>query len=188
MIGVIGLVVIVVVSVLQLLTHGRETIGVAPGHRLHLFAAPLATSTLRGDPNPHPACTLARHDPRALNLCLLAARHPIVVSFFVPSAPACVRQVSALQTLSKRYPTVAFVAVAISAGQAVTARVVRRRRWTIPVAYDRDGTVQQLYGVVACPFVELAARGGIVRRRLIGNPWQTATSLSPSVRALASGA
>lgn len=188
LVGVIGLVVIVVVSVLQLVTHGPGGIGVAPGQRLHLFAAPLAISTLHGDPNPHPVCTEARHDPRALNVCLLAARGPVALAFFVTSARPCLRQVSALQSLAGRYPRVAFAAVAIGAGQKATAAIVRAHRWTIPVAYDRPGTVQQLYGVVACPFIELAARGGIVRRRLIGNRWQTAAVLDPYLRTLAAGA
>jgi peroxiredoxin len=187
LVGIIGLVVIVVIGVLGLLTHGRSTIGVPVGRRLHLFAAPLALSSLRGDANPRPTCTASHHDPRALNLCLLAARRPLVVAFFVTSAPACVRQVGALQTLSRRYPSVAFAAVAVAADRADTAAVVRRHGWTIPVADDPDGTVQQLYGVIACPFVELAARGGIVRARLIGYPWQSAAALAPYVRRLVAG-
>lgn len=189
MVGIIGLVVVIVFSVHQFLTHGFDSsTGVAPGHRLHEFAAPLADTNLNGDANPHPICTPAGHDPRALNVCLLAGRGPLVLSFFVTGAPQCERQVDALQTLSRRFPQVQFAAVAISASHATTARAVRAHGWTIPVAYDADGTVQQLYGVVACPMAELAARGGIVRDRLIGNRWQTVASLTPYVRALANGA
>jgi peroxiredoxin len=188
MVGVIGLVIIVGVGAYQFITHGTRSSGVPPGARLHLFAAPLAASTLNGDPNPHPTCTVAHHNPGALNLCLLAARGPVVVSFFVTGATSCERQVSALQQLSASYPSVRFAAVAVNAGHRATAAVVSRHHWTIPVAYDRDGTVQQLYDVVACPMVEMAARGGIVRSRLIGDRWQTAASLAPYVRRLVSAA
>ena len=185
MVGVIGLVVVLGVGAYQFIAHGTRSSGVPPGGRLHLFAAPLAASTLTGDPNPHPTCTAAHHDPRALNLCLMAVRGPVVLSFFVIGAGPCQRQVSALQALAGRYPSVQFAAVAINAGHAAAASAVARHRWTIPVAYDRDGTVQQLYDVVACPMVEMAGRGGIVRSRLIGNRWQTAAALAPYVRALA---
>ena len=187
-VGIIGLVLVVGVAAYQFVTHGVRSTGVPPGHRLHLFAAPLADSTLNGDPNPHPTCTAARHDPRALNVCLMAARGPVVLGFFVTGAAQCERQVSALQTLSARFPSVQFAAVAVNAGHAAVAATVARHRWTIPVAYDRDGTVQQLYDVVACPMVEMAERGGIVRSRLIGDHWQTAAALTPYVRGLIAAA
>ena len=179
--------VIVGIAAYQFATHGVTSTGVPPGQRLHLFAAPLADSDLNGDPNPHPTCSLARHDPRALNLCLLAGRGPIVLSLFVTGASSCERQVDALQTLAARFPSVQFAAVAVNAGHSAAAAAARRNHWTIPIAYDADGTVQQLYGVVACPMVEMAARGGIVRTRLIGDRWQSAAALAPYVRALVAG-
>ena len=64
------------------------------------------------------------------------------------------------------------------------ARAVRRNRWTVPVAYDLDGRVGAAYGVEVCPIVELAHKGGIVFRRLIGQHWASAAALEPQVRAL----
>ncbi|MGH2913444.1 MAG: hypothetical protein ACRDMX_00475, partial [Solirubrobacteraceae bacterium] len=126
----------------------------------------------------------ARHDPRALNVCLLVKRGPVVLGFFVPGARQCLRMVDALQALAPRFPAVQFAAVAVGAGHARAAALVRRRRWTIPVAYDRDGEVGSLYAVAACPMLELARRGGIVAQRLIGDRWQSAAALAPRVRAL----
>jgi peroxiredoxin len=184
MIGIFGLVLVVAISVYQFASHGVGETGVSPGHRLHFFAAPLAATTLQGDPNANPTCSAARHDPRALNVCLMARRGPMVLSFFVPGASQCVRQVSALQALASRFPTVQFAAVAIDSSHQATAALVRGHRWTIPVAYDRDGRVGALYGVAACPMAELADRGGMVRDRLIGNRWQTAAALAPEVQRL----
>lgn len=187
MIGIFGLFVVVVVSVYLFLTHGVGTTGVPPGQRLHYFAAPLANTSLVGDPDLSPPCTLARHDPRALNVCLLAQRGPLVLSFFVTGSGECERQVDALQRLAGRYDGsgVQFAAVAVSAGRAATDALIRSHHWTIPVAYDRDGSVGGLYGVAVCPMAELADRGGVVRYRLIGNRWQSIQALAPRVQALA---
>jgi peroxiredoxin len=188
MVGIFGLALVVAVSIYQFATHGVGTTGVPPGGKLHYFAAPLADTNLNGDPNLSPPCTLARHDPRALNLCLLAKREPLVMAFFVTGSPECRRQVDALQALSRQFPAreVQFAAVAVHATHAATAALVRSHHWTIPVAYDRDGSVGALYGVVICPMVELASRGGVVRDRLIGEQWQSSAALAPRVRALLS--
>ncbi|HEX3689305.1 MAG TPA: redoxin domain-containing protein [Solirubrobacteraceae bacterium] len=187
MVGVIGLAIVLGISVYQFASHGVGTTGVTAGHSLRDFAAPLAATNLDGDANAHPTCSAARHDPRALNVCLLERHGPLVLSFFVTGASQCVGQVSALQTLAGRFPSVQFAAVAVSASHKETAALVRRHRWSIPVAYDADGRVGALYGVAVCPMVELADRGGIVRDRLIGDRFQTVASLAPRVRELAAG-
>jgi peroxiredoxin len=185
-IGILGLVLVVAISIYQFASHGIGTTGVPPGHRLRYFAAPLAASTLNGDPNLNPPCTLARHDPRALNICLLVRRVPLVLAFFVTGSKDCQRQVDALQALSGEFPATAvqFAAVAVDATHSTAAALVRAHRWTIPVAYDRDGAVGAWYGVEICPMVELANRGGTVKERLIGDRWLTAAALAPAVRAL----
>ncbi|MGH2893027.1 MAG: TlpA family protein disulfide reductase, partial [Solirubrobacteraceae bacterium] len=186
-VGIIGLALVLGISVYQFVSHGVGNTGVTAGHRLRSFAAPLAGTNLDGDANVHPTCSAARHDPRALNVCLLTRRGPLVLSFFVTGADQCVRQVSALQTLATRFPSVQFAAVAVGASHKATATLMRAHRWKIPVAYDRDGRVGALYGVAACPMVELADRGGVIRDRLVGDRWQTAAALAPRVQKLLSG-
>jgi peroxiredoxin len=188
-VGIIGLLVVLGVGTYQFVTHGRATTGVVAGQRLHWFAAPLADTTLRGDANLHPTCRAADHDPRALNLCLDAHRSAVVLSLFVTDSPQCVRQVDALQALSRRFAgsDVRFLAVAVHGSRAATAHLIRTHHWTIPVAYDPDGAVGEQYGVVICPMAELAARGGIVRDRLIGDRWQTSAELQARVAALVGG-
>ncbi|HLH66323.1 MAG TPA: hypothetical protein VKV27_11515 [Solirubrobacteraceae bacterium] len=182
--GAVGLALVVAFSVAHLTAGGGATIGIPAGDRLPAFAAPLATSDLRGSPTTRPTCDPARHDPRALNLCLILARSPVALAFFVPRARVCVGQVDALQRLARRYPGVAFAAVAIATRRATAARLVRARHWTIPVAYDPDGQIGALYGVAACPMVELARRGGLVFARLIGDRWAGAATLAQQVRML----
>lgn len=188
-IGFFGLLLVVMVSVSFLLSRGQGTAGIPAGRPLPEFAAPLAASTLNGAANLHPHCTLAEHDPRALNVCLLVKRAPLVLAFFVTSSSGCERAVSALQAVAREFPAgaVNFAAVAVRADHQAALRAVRAHRWTIPVAYDLDGRVGAAYGIEVCPIVELARRGGTVARRLIGEHWASTGMLAPQVRALLSG-
>lgn len=188
MVGGLAAVLVIGFLVYALTSHraGSGTPGVAAGQPLRYFAAPLAASTLNGDANLNPPCTLARHDPRALNVCLLARRGPLVLDFFVPGSRACEREVDTMQALAREPGTrdAGYAAVAVNTGHAAAAKVVRRHHWTIPVAYDADGGVGGLYGVTACPLLELAYRGGTVAQRLIGEHWQSGEALAGRVQAL----
>jgi peroxiredoxin len=185
-IGIIGLGLVIVFSVLQFVSHGVGSTGVPPGQRLHFFSAPLAASTLNGAANLSPPCTLAHHDPRALNICLLAKRGPLVLAFYVTGSGSCERQVDTLQAVSRQFSPrqVQFAALAVDAGHAKVAGEVRSHHWTIPVAYDSDGRVGALYGLSVCPLVELSKRGGVVADRLIGSHWLNPTALAARIRAL----
>jgi peroxiredoxin len=167
-------------------SHSSGSAGVPAGGQLHFFAAPLAASTLNGDANLNPPCTLARHDPCALNLCLLAKRGPVVLAFFVPNSSQCEREVDTMQVLASQrgLRRAQFAAVAVDSSHAAVAKAVRRHGWTIPVAYDADGAVGGLYGVTACPLLELADRGGTVAQRLIGEHWTGEGALAARVRTL----
>jgi peroxiredoxin len=185
-IGLVGLTLVVVISVALLSSHGRSSFGIAAGQRLHFFAAPLANSTLNGDADLRPPCTLAKHDPRALNVCLISKHGPLVLAFFVPSSGGCASEVTALQSLSRQFASssVAFAAVAVGTSHGDAAKAVKAHHWTIPVAYDADGAIRQAYGVAICPIVELVDRGGLVEQRLIGEHWNDPRALAPQVRRL----
>ena len=185
-IGLIGLTLVVVISIAFLSSHSPGTAGIPAGQPLRFFAAPLANTTLSGDANLNPPCAEAKHDPRALNVCLLAKRGPLVLAFFVTNSSGCEAEVSAIQSLSRRYPAgeVQFAAVAVRASHSDTAAAIRQHRWTIPVAYDADGAVGAAYGVEVCPIVELAYRGGLVKQRLIGERWADPAVLAAPVQAL----
>jgi peroxiredoxin len=189
MIGLFGLLLVVVISISFLTTHNPGTAGIPAGKKLHYFSAPLALSNLNGDANVNPPCTLAGHDPRALNICLMAQRAPLVLAFFVTNSGGCQRQVTALQTLSRQYAPsqVQFAAVAVRTSHRDARKAVLSHHWTVPVAYDADGAVGDIYGVEVCPIVELAYRGGVVARRLIGENWASPAALAPQVQSLIRG-
>lgn len=190
MIYAFGLLLVVVIAVTFLLSRGQGTAGIPAGRQLPLFAAPLAASTFNGAANLHPHCTLAQHDHRALNVCLLVKRAPLVLAFFVTSSSGCEQEVGALQAVAAQLPRgrVQFAAIAVRSTHQDARQAVRAHHWTIPVAYDLDGRVGDAYGVEVCPIVELARLGGVVARRLIGEHWNSAATLAPQVRTLMSGA
>lgn len=183
MIGIFGLILLVAFSIYEFTKHGVVSPGVPAGQRLHNFVAPLATIGPDKPANPRPRCDPAHPNPLALNVC---GRTPLVLAFFATGSGPCKRQVDALQALSRQFPAgrVQFAAIAVNASRADTARVVRTRGWTIPVAFDSEGTIGALYGVEICPIVEIARRGGTVAQRLIGERWISQRALGERVRAL----
>lgn len=185
-IGIFGIALVIVISIIQFASNGVKSGGVAAGTHLANFAAPVATSNLVGDANLSKPCKLGYFGTRAVNTCLLVRSAPLVLAFFVTGSDDCKRSVDAVQTVSREFSpsAVRFAAVAVDASKSATAAIVRSHRWTIPVAYDRDGAVGEVYGVQFCPMIELAYRGGIVQNRLIGDKWEDARTLAKSVRAL----
>ena len=186
MIGIFGLVLVVAFSVYLFASRGSQTAGVPAGKRLPLFVAPLATSNLNLDANLNPRCDPADPNPRGLNVC---GHSPLVLGLFVTGSGDCRRQVDVIQAVSREFAGsgVQFAAVAVYAGRKTTAALVRSHRWTIPVAYDRDGAVGGAYGVAVCPMIELAYRGGVVAKRLIGDHWLKTAALAAQVDALTRG-
>jgi hypothetical protein len=185
-IGVFGIFVVIVISIVQFASNGIKGGGVAAGSRLQPFAAPVATSNLVGDANLSKPCSLGRFGARAVNTCLIVRRTPIVLAFFVTGSGDCIHSIDTVQKVSAEFSpsSVQFAAIAVDASQADTAALVRSHHWTIPVAYDRDGAVGQVYGVQFCPMIELAYRGGIVKDRLIGDNPTDAANIAAQVRAL----
>ena len=173
-IGAIGLLLLVSFSVYLYVNGGHRTHpGVAAGHQLRHFVAPLATSNLNAPANVSPHCNPARPARRGLNVC---GRRAIVLAFFALGAKPCIRAVTALQGLVRRYPQFAFAAVAAGGGRLATLRLTHREHWTLPVAYDSSAAVAQLYDVSVCPMIEVAGAGGTVRRLLIGERWERASA------------
>ena len=177
--GVKGGAIVVVVAALvvgyitynSLTTEALEPI--AHGTALPPFAMPLATSASGGDANvatkpgqdqlgPVPACDVRR--PDVLNSCALAERGPVVLAFVVTGVGECAGQVDVMDRVARQVPGVAFAAVAEKEDRDDLRERVRTRGWTVPVGYDHDGIVGNLYGFGAvCPLLVFAdARGRVV--------------------------
>jgi len=192
---VAGLAILAYITYNTLSTPATSSTGVPAGHRLPPFAAPLVTSDLQGDANvarhanegtagAEPACDVA--DPRALNVCTLARRGPLVLAFFTGSG-RCTAALDAMQRIASRHPHVGFAAVAIKGDRDATRALVSGHGWRFPVAEDRDGAVANLYGIAICPAIVLAWRGGVAMRTALGSDETTTAALERAVARLERG-
>lgn len=193
---VAGLAILAYIGLNTLRTTGPGSSGPPAGRALPPFAAPLVTSDLVGDANvatrrgqgpagARPACSIA--DPRALNVCALVRRQPLVLAFLTEHAGHCVAQLDTIAAVAPRFPAVAFAAVAVRGDRGDLRALVREHRWRFPVAQDRDGAVANLYGVAICPTVVFAYRGGRVMRTALGAEVAAPRALARAVRALRAG-
>ncbi|HEY4278394.1 MAG TPA: redoxin domain-containing protein [Conexibacter sp.] len=195
-VGAVGLIVVIYISINTLRTNGPGSTGLQPGERLMPFAAPLVTSNLVGDANvatragqgqagAEPACDVK--DPRALNICTLEQRGPVVLAFLTDDGNKCVDELNTMQAVASRFPNVSFAAVGIKGSRTKFQELVRRHGWSFPVAQDRDGAVSNLYAVAVCPTVVLAYRGGEVMETALGDQVATPAGMTEKLRALQRG-
>ena len=63
-------------------------------------------------------------------------------------------------------------------------RIATERGWSVPVGYDRDGAVSDLYGVGGCPTVAFAYPGGILAFAKVGTDELSAPQLGGDVQRL----
>ncbi len=128
-------------------------------------AAPMPMPTSRPAPTAgrrasRPACSV--RGPEILNVCELAERGPVVLAFLATRSGRCAQQVDVLDRIAPRHPEVRFAAVGVRGDHEQLRRTVRERGWRLPVGYDHDGAVANLYRVAVCPSITFARRGGEV--------------------------
>jgi hypothetical protein len=195
LVGAVAVVVLAYITLNSLRTEGLDPQGLERGTRLPPFAMPLATSRSDGDANiatepdsgpagDRPACSV--RGPDVLNVCELAERGPVVLAFVVTRSGDCARQVDVLDKVAARVRGVAFAAVAVREDHAHVRDLVRARGWRVPVGYDHDGAVANLYGLgVVCPLLTFAGRDGRVEGTELG--FLDEAALTDAARALAAG-
>lgn len=179
----VGIVMLMGISVLLYTTaipnRGEGLRGLKAGEVVPDFAAPLATGATEGDANVCqkasecsqeagrvPACQLRSEE--IFNVCE-ARRRPLVLTFVFDKGADCNPQVDRVERMKREFPGVNFAVVYFTdEDRAEVAAIVRRRKWTMPVAHTRDGAVVNLYGVGGCPTTVFAAKGGRVRASVLG--------------------
>ena len=166
-VGLAGFLLIVLVTINSVSTGGQEGGGgLQAGERLPPFAVPLADSSLAGDANiatkpgqdelgPRPACEV--RGPEILNVCEEWELGPVVVAIFPTAAERCRRVLGQMTRLKGQFPRVRFAGVGAEGDRADL-----RGDWGFPVGWDRDRQVARAYGVIGCPQVTFANRGGEV--------------------------
>jgi hypothetical protein len=179
LVGAVAVAVLAYITLNTLRTEGLNPRGLEPGTRLPPFAMPLAASASEdqdanvatrpgsGPEGEVPACEV--RGPEVLNVCELAERGPLVLAFVVTDAGDCADQLDVLDRVAPRFPRVGFAAVAVREDLDDLQRRLRERRWRVPLGYDHDGAVANLYGVGAvCPLFTFAGRDGRVAGTQLG--------------------
>jgi hypothetical protein len=149
------------------------------------FAVPLAAGKLEGDANiaqddcstsqlpcPRaarrtPACRV--RVPESIRVCDLFGR-PSLISFWFGNGGGCVEQQDAVERAYERYRgRVNFLSLDIRDDRGTLRDLVREHGWGMPVGYDRDGAVAELYRVGGCPTFAYVYPGGTLQSASIGD-------------------
>lgn len=113
-----------------------------------------------------PACEVQL--PNVINVCDLLDR-PLVLSFWFSNPAECPPTQDAVDAAAERYSgRVSFLSVAVRGDQDELREIVEERGWTLPIGWDRDGAVSNLYRVGVCPTVAFVLPGGLLREARIG--------------------
>jgi hypothetical protein len=161
-IGVVAFLLIVLVTINAVDDQGAEPGGPERNAKLVPFAAPLADAPPRADGaedanlNSERACTVRGRG--ILNICEEAEKGPVVLALFPTEASRCAAVMEQFDRLARRLPDVRFVAV----GSRGRREDLQGRRHDFPVGWDRDGGVATGYGLVGCPQITFAHKGGVV--------------------------
>ena len=113
-----------------------------------------------------PACEVDL--PRVLRVCDFFDR-PLVLSFWFTSPSECPPTQDLIDDAASRYrDRVNFLSIAVRGEREELERIIRERGWSMPVGWDRDGAVSNLYRVGVCPTVALILPGGILSDAKVG--------------------
>jgi hypothetical protein len=114
-----------------------------------------------------PAC---RIDPEgAIRVCDLFDK-PLVLSFWFTDPSGCPPTQDSVNAVAQRFEgRVNFLSIAVRGDHDEIQSTVEDRGWTIPVGWDRDGAVSNIYRVGVCPTVAFAFPGGEFQAARVGS-------------------
>ncbi|MFN8161621.1 MAG: TlpA disulfide reductase family protein [Solirubrobacterales bacterium] len=186
-VGAAFLAIAVVALVNLVTTRGSGTLGIdaqSSGWPLPEFAVPRAASDLEGDANiaqddcetsqlpcpadarRTPACRVEGAD--VIRVCDFFDR-PLVISFWFTKGGDCEAQQDVVDAVYRRYRgRVSFLSIDVRDDRDTVRELIEQRGWTMPVGYDHDGAVANLYRVGGCPTFAYVYPGGILSDAGIG--------------------
>ena len=114
-----------------------------------------------------PACEV--DVPNVIRICDLFDR-PLVLSFWFSTPAECPPTQDVVDNAARRYGgRVNFLSLAVRGDREELADIVAGRGWELPVGWDRDGAVSNLYRVGVCPTVAFVRPGGILSEARVGS-------------------
>jgi thiol-disulfide isomerase/thioredoxin len=200
-VGLAFLVLIGVATVNTIQTRDDGILGtgdVEVGSPLPEFAVPELLGSQTGDANIYqddcttasnpcderrtPACQVDLDD--VIRVCDLFDK-PLVISFWFTERADCLPTQDLVDTVAADFAgSVNFLSIDVRDDRDEARAIATERDWTIPVGYDADGAVSNLYRVGGCPTVAFAYPGGIFARARIGAEQITEQSLTADVEEL----
>lgn len=188
-VGLIFVVVVIFALVNTLRTTDSGTVGIGDvgiGDKAAPFAVPLAESDLDGDANIDPAQACSVEGDDVLRICDYFDR-PLVMSFwFTKQASGCIDEQDNFERVANEYGNrVGFVSINVRDDRDRVRELINEHGWKVPVGYDRDGAVSNIYRVGGCPTYLFFRRGGVLEAAEIGAA--ASEQLGPQVRSLIDG-
>lgn len=193
-VGVLSVFLIVYVGFRTLPHAGEGTHGPPPGKPIPRFAAVTALGPLDGTPNlkqsradsAHsnrtPACAV--RVPGVVTSCELV-RRPLVLTFVGPGTTTCNHYLDRIERLAPAVVGVNFAAVVSGRSKREVAALVRRHRWTFPVAVDSNHVLFDAYSIAVCATTVFVRRGGVVHADRILAQDMTGPQLRAAIEATA---
>lgn len=185
-VGIVFLIVIVVATAHTLRTRHDGILGTSTtekGEPLPQFAVPELLGSTSGDANVYqddcgtganpcddprtPACQVDL--PEVIRVCDLFDK-PLVISFWFTGGGDCLPTQDLVDEAVRRYQgRVNFLSINVRDDRGEASRIVHERGWRIPVGWDADGAVSNLYRVGVCPTVAFAYPGGLLSGAKLGS-------------------
>lgn len=186
LVGAVFVLIIAIALINTLRSEDSGTLGIGSygvGKQVPPFAVPIATSDLDGDANVDPEKACEIDEPDALRICDYFDR-PLVISFwFTKAASSCIDHQDIFDRLLPEYgDRVGLVSINVRDDRDRVRELIAEHDWKIPVGYDRDGAVSNIYRVGGCPTFAFVKRGGVLKNAEIGDT--TFEELDTQVRSL----
>ncbi len=129
-----------------------------------------------------PACRI--DEPGAIRVCDLFNR-PLAISFWFTRGGDCLPSQDAFDEVARRFEgRVNFLSVNVRDEREEVREIIAERGWSVPVGWDRDGAVSNIYRVGVCPTIALAYPGGILHEARIGTEAVSVEGLERELREL----
>jgi len=129
-----------------------------------------------------PACDI--DVPEVLRVCDYFDR-PLAISFWFTGGAECLDEQDAFDEAAGRFEgQVNFLSVNVRDEIEEVRGVVAERGWEVPVGWDRDGAVSNIYRVGLCPTLALAYPGGVLQSAEIGTDAFSDAALDQSLETL----
>ena len=95
---------------------------------------------------------------------------PLVLTFWFSTPAECPPTQDVIDRAARRYRgRVGFLSIAVRGDREELGRIAAERGWQLPIGWDRDGAVSNLYRVGLCPTVAFVLPGGILSEARIGS-------------------